>query len=302
MTLSDVLTDHEKDLVEQLKREVAPIVERHPCLQAFCIPHTYVRYLRARQWHLHKALKMLKATLEWRLEYKPHLIKWDEVKDEGTTGKQYVYHCVDKAGRPTVLMRPRNQNTKETDRQIRHLIYTLEVASRQADRLGVGKFTWLLDFEGYTMANAPPLKVSMHCNSVLANHYPERLGLAVCFHSPYLFSLTWKAVQPFIDPVTKQKIVFVDKGAKEKAEMDARFDLTQMEQCMGGALPNYAYDHDKYGSRMHEYDKEVAAELEKLGGRMCAAAHAADHHEQHEHAIQGIAEATEKLSVTVTAT
>lgn len=42
-----------------------------------------------------------------RLEYKPHLIKWDEVKDEGTTGKQYVYHCVDKAGRPTVLMRPR---------------------------------------------------------------------------------------------------------------------------------------------------------------------------------------------------
>ena len=81
-----------------------------------------------------------------------------------------------------------------------------------------------------------------------------------------------------------------------------RFDLTQMEQCMGGALPNYAYDHDKYGDRMHEYDKEVAAELDKLSGRMCAAAHAADHHEQHEHAIQGIAEATEKLSVTVTAT
>lgn len=48
MTFADVLTDHEKELVEQLKREVAPIVERHPCLQAFCIPHTYVRYLRAR--------------------------------------------------------------------------------------------------------------------------------------------------------------------------------------------------------------------------------------------------------------
>ncbi len=48
MTLTDVLTDHERELVEQLKREVAPIVDRHPALQAFCIPHTYVRYLRAR--------------------------------------------------------------------------------------------------------------------------------------------------------------------------------------------------------------------------------------------------------------
>ena len=41
-----------------------------------------------------------------RLEYKPHLIRWEEVEPESVTGKQYV-HAFDKAGRPIVFMRPR---------------------------------------------------------------------------------------------------------------------------------------------------------------------------------------------------
>lgn len=52
--------------------------------------------------------------------------------------------------------------------------------------------TWLLDFTNYALSNAPPLKVSITCNNILQNHYPERLGLAVCWHAPTLFSMTWK--------------------------------------------------------------------------------------------------------------
>lgn len=44
----DVLTDHEKELVEQLKAEVRPIILAHTCLLAWANEHTYVRYLRAR--------------------------------------------------------------------------------------------------------------------------------------------------------------------------------------------------------------------------------------------------------------
>ena len=51
---------------------------------------------------------------------------------------------------------------------------------------------WILDFGGYSLKNAPPLKVSIHCNHVLQTHFPERLGLAICYHAPTLFSLTWK--------------------------------------------------------------------------------------------------------------
>lgn len=52
--------------------------------------------------------------------------------------------------------------------------------------------TWLLDFEGYSMRNAPAVRTSMHVLHTLQNHYPERLGAAVCYHAPTLFSMTWK--------------------------------------------------------------------------------------------------------------
>ena len=57
---------------------------------------------------------------------------------------------------------------------------------------GVDKMTWLIDFEGYSLRNAPPLKVSLQTTHLLQNHYPERLGLAICYHPPVLFSLTYK--------------------------------------------------------------------------------------------------------------
>jgi len=41
------------------------------------------------------------------MEFKPHLIRWEEVKEESLSGKQMIYDVEDKAGRPIVLMRPR---------------------------------------------------------------------------------------------------------------------------------------------------------------------------------------------------
>ena len=86
-------------------------------LKAWCTRTTLRRYAIARQWqvwspdisgcslrvraHSHarlprvydhctlqvdKAAHQLKATFEWRRSYKPHLISWDDVKEEAVTG------------------------------------------------------------------------------------------------------------------------------------------------------------------------------------------------------------------------
>ena len=53
----------------------------------------------------------------------------------------------------------------------------------------------------------PPWKVSLLMLQIVQNHYPERLGRAVNFQPPFLFDLFWRAIRPFVDPVTRDKLV-----------------------------------------------------------------------------------------------
>lgn len=262
LDLFEPLTSGEVDLVLQLKDAVAPTVQEHPELQLFCNDWCYVRFLRARQWSLPKALKMLQATLQWRVEQRPHAISWSSIEAEAASGKNFVSPFPDREGRPVVIMRPRNQNTGDERAQVLFLIYCLEHASRLADQQRVGKMTWLLDFVGYSMRNAPSARTSLDVLHVLQNHYPERLGCAVCYSAPSLFSLTWKAVAPFIDPVTKKKIDFVEKrrgaGASTAGTLEAHFLPQHLEECMGGTYRGDLFDLGRYRARMIEEDAAVA--------------------------------------------
>jgi phosphatidylinositol/phosphatidylcholine transfer protein len=45
------------------------------------------RYMRAAKWKLEEAKRRIKGTLEWRREFKPDLIKPEDVRIESVTGK-----------------------------------------------------------------------------------------------------------------------------------------------------------------------------------------------------------------------
>lgn len=304
LDIFEPLADEQVELVHQLKAVVKDTVEAHPELLLFCNDWCYVRYLRARQWSLPRATKMLQATLEWRVQYRPHAITWEAVEAEAASGKNFVSPYPDRRGAPVVLMRPRNENTKDEAAQLRFLVYCLEHASRLADARRVGKMTWLIDFVGYSMRNAPSVRASLDVLHVLQNHYPERLGCAVCFCAPSLFSLTWRAVSPFIDPVTKRKVdfvgrpsaaspsplsssvsasasggslassdafdvdVLVDGGEANAAaafgSIEAHFDMENLEKCMGGRHDGALFELESYRARMRAEDAQVAAAVASL--------------------------------------
>lgn len=129
-----------------------------------------------------------------------------------------------------------------------------------------GKMTWLLDYVGYTRSNQPPWKVSLSTLSIVQNHYPERLGRAVNFKPPLLFEIFWKAIRPFVDPVTKEKLVFLSSKMNSddySAEMEKYFNLDHIDECMGGTLDEGRMipEQGGYRERMKELDETITKAL-----------------------------------------
>ncbi|KAL3148387.1 hypothetical protein ABBQ38_013843 [Trebouxia sp. C0009 RCD-2024] len=255
------LTQDQERKVSDLLLAVSPELEANPPLKSWCTQSTLARFLQARDWNASQAEQKLRGTLEWRRTYRPDAITWADIEPEAVTGKQFRLPVKDKEGRAVLLMRPRNENTKGAERQLKYLVYNLEAACRAADEAGVGKMTWLIDFEGYSYRNAPPVTLALKTLNILQGHYPERLGLSVCYHPPRLFQITWKATKPFIDPVTHKKIVFIDH--QDTTSMPQHFHMESIEQCMGGSLTSeQAFNLQSYKAEM---EAEDARRLEAAG-------------------------------------
>lgn len=59
--------------IEEVRALLGPLPDR---LSLYCSDACIRRYLTARNWNVKRAVKMLKGTLKWRLEYKPEDIRW----------------------------------------------------------------------------------------------------------------------------------------------------------------------------------------------------------------------------------
>ncbi|RWR84070.1 random slug protein 5-like protein [Cinnamomum micranthum f. kanehirae] len=244
--------EEQQEKIKEVRKLLGELPDK---LFIFCSDASISRYLRARNWNVKKATKMLKETLKWRFEYKPEEICWDEVAHEAETGKIYRSNYIDKFGRTVLVMRPGCQNTKSTKGQIRYLVYCMENAILNLPP-EQEQMVWLIDFQGFNMSNIS-VKVTRETAHVLQEHYPERLGLAILYNPPKFFESFWTVVKPFLEPKTYRKVKFVysdDHGTKKI--MEDLFDMEQLESAFGG-LNQSGYNINDYAERMKEDDKRM---------------------------------------------
>ncbi|MQM06983.1 hypothetical protein Taro_039821 [Colocasia esculenta] len=244
--------DHanQEQKISELKSSIGPISGRS--LQ-YCTDACLRRYLEARNWNVDKSKKMLEETLKWRSTYRPEEIRWHEVASEGETGKVYRATFQDSMGRTVLVLRPGKQNTSSHDNQLRHLVYLIENAILNLPE-GQEQMVWLIDFTGWSLTKAVPIRTARETANILQSHYPERLFSAFLYNPPRIFETFWKIVKYFLDPKTFQKVKFIYPKNEESVElMRKNFDFEILPVAFGGKN-NVEYDHEEFSRLMAKDD------------------------------------------------
>eukprot|EP01100_Stratorugosa_tubuloviscum_P004066 TRINITY_DN1_c3_g1_i1.p1 TRINITY_DN1_c3_g1~~TRINITY_DN1_c3_g1_i1.p1 ORF type:complete len:368 (+),score=167.60 TRINITY_DN1_c3_g1_i1:127-1230(+) len=233
------LTEKQKEAITEFRTKLESGEPLSAKEIAFTNDACLCRYLRSRDWHLGKAHALLLGTLIWRREFHPDEIDKNELIEEAASGKMYI-NSFDRFNRPVIYMKPRYDTTKDIDKKFKHLIHTLETATRLAETKGAEQMTWILDFSGASsMAGGKgssmkdEIKLALQCLHAVQDHYPERLGNALVLFPPFMFSLMWKVISPFINQVTAKKIIFINDKKKLNQLLNF-FDPEQLEVEYGG--------------------------------------------------------------------
>ena len=223
-----------------------------------------LRYLRATKWVVKDAIDRITLTLAWRREF--GIDGWFEadnevngtiVEEENATGKEVILGY-DNDARPCLYLKPGRQNTKTSPRQVKHLVYMLE---KVIDYMPAGQdsLALLIDFKalpvGTQGGKIPPVGTGKKVLHILQTHYPERLGKALLTNIPWLGWTFLKIIHPFIDPLTREKLVF-DQPFPQYVPQE------QLDLDFGGAV-DFEYDQDKYWKEMIAFGEKKKENYKK---------------------------------------
>ncbi|KAF9158773.1 hypothetical protein BGX21_003193, partial [Mortierella sp. AD011] len=166
------------------------------------------------------------------------------------SGKMFV-SGFDKTSRPLLYMKPRLETTAASPAQIRHVVFHLEVAIALMPK-GVQSLCIVIDFEDVSMTKTPGAGIAREILNVLGTHYPERLGKGYIIHAPWFFWPFYKMVSPFMDPVTREKINFVDI----KKQKHSHKSITSTPSSASASDIDVSTSKDKHHP-LHEKEKKI---------------------------------------------
>ena len=208
------------------------------------------RHLRARKWNVPQTIKSLQEMIQWRmdnqidsiLEHTPTINRMDILR----TMVPNVYHGYTKENRPLYIERSGRINVDKllnmftTAELIQCHVYTLEFSCKLARERSrqVGKhietFCMISDLRGCKLSMRKLLHVYKQGLYIDDHYYPERLGHMFVVNPPSIFPVLYNIVKPWLDPVTKAKIIIIEKGPDATNKLQKYIDSDQLPREYGG--------------------------------------------------------------------
>lgn len=221
-----------------------------------------LRFLRACNWDLIQATKMMGKTIYWRtmeVAVDDDIMRKgeggaceDEMNSQGLTrtlgadfmkqvrwGKSYI-HGTDREGRPVTHIRVRlHRSADQTTQSLeRYTVFLLELA-RLSLRCPVEMGTVLLDLSGFSLANLDlkPLKFLLKC---VEENYPESVALVIIHNAPFGARTLYRFIRFWLDKglVSKIKFTYGKKGLQRWIAPN------QIIRELGGD-EDWAYDYEE---------------------------------------------------------
>lgn len=241
-----------KEIKSKKTEESSPLTEEE---KLWLTRECFLRYLRGTKWVTKDAISRIESTLAWRRDFgisksdDDNTVNENSVSEENETGKELILGY-DNDARPCLYLKPGRQNTKTSHRQVEHLVFMLEKVIEYMPP-GQDSLALLIDFKAHPAgtqgSKIPPVGTGREVLSILQNHYPERLGKALLTNIPLLAWTFLKIIHPFIDPLTREKLVFDEpfENYVPKKQLDKEFS----------GLVDFEYDHEVYWAKMNHIAK-----------------------------------------------
>ncbi|KAE8813200.1 SEC14 cytosolic factor [Hordeum vulgare] len=247
---------------------------------------TLLRFLKAREWNVPKAYKMLMDCLNWRLQNeidsvlaKPILPAdlYRSIRDTllvGLTGYskqgQPVYafgvglSTFDRAS-VNYYLQSHIQMNEYRDRVV------LPGASERSGRQ-INTCLKVMDMTGLKLSALNQIKMLSTITAVDDLNYPEKTETYYIVNAPYVFSACWKVVKPLLQERTKKKIkVLYGPGRDELLKVMDYASLPHFCKREGSGSGSssdevdcYSYDHP-FHQQLYHYVKQQAARNQEDG-------------------------------------
>eukprot|EP00930_Biecheleria_cincta_P099285 TRINITY_DN9091_c0_g1_i1.p1 TRINITY_DN9091_c0_g1~~TRINITY_DN9091_c0_g1_i1.p1 ORF type:complete len:366 (+),score=48.75 TRINITY_DN9091_c0_g1_i1:63-1160(+) len=184
--------------------------------QQFCSDETLLRYLVASGSDEKVALAKLQETLAWRSDVVYSAKQRSNLPVCSACEHDAHSHCFhrlgeDVHGRHVTYACPARATNKVIEDNCNHMAFEVE---RIFDgNKAPGKMVWLIDFNGFGVRDMDP-RMARFALPMFEKHYPERMSQIVAMDPPRLFNMFYRTIAPAIDPVTREKLIFVRSGAE----------------------------------------------------------------------------------------
>ena len=183
-------------------------------------PH---RFIAAEKGDIESARKRYAITVQWRAEMGMDHIITDPHPNFTVIKKNYphFYHLRGRNNEPCYYEKPPEINLKALraagvgmDDLLRHFALTCEFMWTLIEPSEDGKSIYIIDLNGMGMRDFAGEVVDFvkKTSAFTAAHFPERSGNIFVINVPSWFSIIWKTVSPWIDPVTVKKIKILGYG------------------------------------------------------------------------------------------